>query len=74
MMIMAINTTNNILANSTLTGSDLLVQGAAIGSKWPALFAVILGAVILFGVGFSNLSVAHNAAHDTRHTMVFPCH
>lgn len=72
---MATQSTNNtIVATSTLAGSDLLVHGAAIGSKWPALFAVILGAVMLFGVGFSNLSVAHNAAHDTRHAMVFPCH
>lgn len=72
---MATQSTNNtIVATSTLAGSDLLVHGAAIGSKWPALFAVILGAVVLFGVGFSNLSVAHNAAHDTRHAMVFPCH
>ena len=72
---MATQSTNNtIVATPTLTGSDLLVHGAAIGSKWPALFAVILGAVMLFGVGFSNLSVAHNAAHDTRHAMVFPCH
>lgn len=68
------STNNTILATSSLSSSELLVQGTAIGSKWPALFAVILGAVILFGVGFSNLSVAHNAAHDTRHTMVFPCH
>jgi cobalt transporter subunit CbtB len=65
---------NTIVATARIAGSELLVQGAAVGSKWPALFAVILGAVVLFGVGFSDLSVAHNAAHDTRHAMVFPCH
>jgi cobalt transporter subunit CbtB len=64
----------NTIATSTLAGSDLLVHGAAIGSKWPALFAAILGVVVIFGVGFANISVAHNAAHDTRHAMVFPCH
>ena len=66
--------TNNTIATSTLGGGDLLAHGAAIGSKWPALFAALLGAVMIFGVGFANISVAHNAAHDTRHTMVFPCH
>lgn len=68
------STHNTVAATSSLTGSDLLVRGAASGSKWPALFAVMLGAVVIFGVGFSNLSVTHNAAHDTRHAMVFPCH
>jgi cobalt transporter subunit CbtB len=66
--------TDNTIATSTLAGSDLLAHGAAIGSKWPAMFAAILGAVVIFGVGFANISVAHNAAHDTRHAMVFPCH
>ena len=66
--------TNNTIATSTLAGADLLAHGVAIGSKWPALFAALLGAVMIFGVGFANISVAHNAAHDTRHTMVFPCH
>ena len=66
--------TNNPIATSTLAGGDLLAHGAAIGSKWPALFAALLGAVMIFGVGFANISVAHNAAHDTRHAMVFPCH
>ena len=67
-------THNTSAATSTVPGSDLLVQGAAVGGTWPALFAALLGAVMIFGVGFSNLSVSHNAAHDTRHAMVFPCH
>ena len=36
--------------------------------------ALLLGAVILFGVGFSATSATHNAAHDTRHVVAFPCH
>ena len=34
--------------------------------------ALILGAAMLFAVGF--MDVAHNAAHDTRHAIAFPCH
>ena len=40
----------------------------------PVLAAALLGMVILYGVGFANLPVAHNAAHDTRHSFAFPCH
>ena len=36
--------------------------------------AIILGAVLLYGVGFAASDVAHNAAHDSRHTFAFPCH
>jgi len=40
----------------------------------PALFAAVLGSVIIFGVGFANSAAVHNAAHDTRHAVSFPCH
>ncbi len=36
--------------------------------------AFLLGLVMLYGVGFAPMSVAHNAAHDTRHAVAFPCH
>ena len=36
--------------------------------------AVIFGAVVLFAVGFMPMDAAHNVAHDTRHTLAFPCH
>ena len=38
------------------------------------LAAAALGIIILFGVGFSPMDMAHNAAHDTRHSVAFPCH
>jgi len=37
-------------------------------------FALLLGIVILYGVGFVQTSAAHNAAHDMRHSQGFPCH
>jgi cobalt transporter subunit CbtB len=36
--------------------------------------AFLLGAVIVYGAGFSQTSEVHNAAHDTRHSQGFPCH
>ncbi len=39
-----------------------------------AMFAAAFGAMLLFGVGFAQSSVLHNAAHDSRHAASFPCH
>ena len=39
-----------------------------------AIMAALLGAFLIWGVAFSPIAVLHNAAHDTRHSMVFPCH
>jgi len=36
--------------------------------------AALLGGVLLYGVGFASMGVAHNAAHDARHAFAFPCH
>lgn len=39
-----------------------------------AAVAALLGIVVIWGVGFSHIPALHNAAHDTRHSMAFPCH
>jgi cobalt transporter subunit CbtB len=39
-----------------------------------ALVALALGSVLIFTVGFAHSTSVHNAAHDTRHTLAFPCH
>lgn len=36
--------------------------------------AALLGALIVYGVGFSPIAEVHNAAHDGRHSHTFPCH
>ena len=36
--------------------------------------ATILAIAMLYGVGFASMDLAHNAAHDTRHAIAFPCH
>jgi cobalt transporter subunit CbtB len=47
------------------TRSDTLIAAA---------MAAVLGVLMIWGVGFSPIAALHNAAHDTRHSMVFPCH
>lgn len=39
-----------------------------------AALAALLGLLLIWGVGFSHIPALHNAAHDTRHSMAFPCH
>jgi cobalt transporter subunit CbtB len=39
-----------------------------------AAIAGLLGTLLIWAVGFSPIAALHNAAHDTRHSMAFPCH
>jgi cobalt transporter subunit CbtB len=34
----------------------------------------LFGSLLIFGVGLSHADRLHNAAHDTRHAIGFPCH
>ena len=36
--------------------------------------AILIGTLIIAAVGFAAPEVVHNAAHDLRHGLVFPCH
>jgi cobalt transporter subunit CbtB len=38
------------------------------------LVCLFVGATLVFSVGLSHMTFAHNAAHDTRHAIGFPCH
>ena len=51
-------------ANTTLLSNRLLV----------AVLGGVIGVFILLGVGFTNVNLIHNAAHDARHLNSFPCH
>jgi len=44
---------------------------SAVGS---ALAAIAFGAFLLWGAGFAHSDLIHDAAHDSRHSFVFPCH
>ena len=35
---------------------------------------LLLGVFLLLGVGFAGPDIIHNAAYDTRHANIFPCH
>ncbi|WP_439499578.1 CbtB domain-containing protein [Bosea sp. (in: a-proteobacteria)] len=58
-------TTNTASIQSQASASERVKAAAA---------ALALGAVLIFTVGFAHSTSVHNAAHDTRHTLAFPCH
>lgn len=43
-------------------------------SLMPIAFAALAGVMLLLASGFAQASVLHDAAHDQRHAMAFPCH
>jgi cobalt transporter subunit CbtB len=44
-------------------------------ARLPAAAAIfLLGAAFVFIAGFVQPELLHNAAHDIRHAMSFPCH
>lgn len=60
------------MSTQVKTTSNLSLQISEIGGA--RLAAIVLAGTILFTVGFVQSAPLHNAAHDTRHVQVFPCH
>jgi len=42
--------------------------------RLPLLLAFTLGILLLYAIGFAQTEILHDAAHDTRHSFMFPCH
>ncbi len=38
------------------------------------VFAAFFGIFLIGMAGFAQSEIAHNAAHDSRHAIAFPCH
>lgn len=68
---------NNTMKDSITTSiaitqeTDTRLSSAA---RLPAFAVLTIGLVVLYSVGFSTTTQAHNATHDTRHANGFPCH
>ena len=61
-----------------MQAATIVTTGIPAGAKTfvaiPAMMAALLGLFMLWGVGLSDISAVHNAAHDVRHSAGFPCH
>ena len=47
---------------------------AAVNTLAAAVIAFLIGASLVFTAGFAQTSALHDAAHDSRHSLAFPCH
>jgi cobalt transporter subunit CbtB len=57
------------------TSSGALGAQVSAQSRFMQLaLAGLLGVFVIGFVGFAHMDVAHNAGHDYRHSMAFPCH
>ena len=61
---------------STKEATNLLAHTQTI--PWSTVYAVsaaiLTGVFIISAVGFAGSEILHNAAHDIRHGLAFPCH
>jgi cobalt transporter subunit CbtB len=57
--------TNTLVSNISANISERLVAG---------FLALAFGLLLLAASGFAGSDYVHNAAHDTRHAIGFPCH
>jgi cobalt transporter subunit CbtB len=57
------------MTTKTISNSISISQRAIAG-----LVSIFVGCSMVFMVGLSHIPAVHNAAHDTRHAIGFPCH
>ena len=63
-----------VFGGFVLAGGHFEVLIEAAPMEFMMIGGAALGALIIWAVGFSHVEAIHNAAHDTRHSHVFPCH
>ena len=63
------------MLDQTITGQTVAAPASAVAQNRAKLSAAfLLGVALVFLVGFASPQAVHDAAHDTRHSMAFPCH
>lgn len=59
----------------TLMTTDRISTPLSLSQRVAAgISAMVFGGFLIFGVGLAQADNLHNAAHDTRHSIGFPCH
>ena len=62
------------MADKTATAAAISAGARADAGLATLLFVAFAGAALIFAAGFANPAVLHDAAHDARHSVGFPCH
>jgi cobalt transporter subunit CbtB len=57
--------TTRTVSSASVSVSQRIILGVA---------CFFLGSFLIYGTGLAQDSHLHNAAHDTRHAIGFPCH
>jgi cobalt transporter subunit CbtB len=60
--------------NTQVGTASVVGSGERTQALIAAVIAFVFGLGLVFTTGFSHPSTIHNAAHDTRHALSFPCH
>ena len=56
------------------TATVLATESSLASRAIQITLALLLGLVVIGGGAFAQIDAVHNAAHDYRHSMGFPCH
>ena len=59
---------------TSIAAAALGADSSATSRLLQLILAALLGLMIVGIVGFAPIEAVHNAAHDYRHSMAFPCH
>ena len=59
---------------SNVASQNPAVTQARFDTVKTALISLVLGFGLFYVVGFATPSAIHDAAHDSRHALSFPCH
>lgn len=62
------------MAIRSISGAGAALAPAKAETLKAALVALFLGFGLVYLTGFSAPASVHDAAHDTRHALAFPCH
>ena len=62
------------MTNQDLAAARTQATTASSARPLQLLSVMLLGGVMLYLAGFMGTAEMHNAAHDMRHTIGFPCH
>ena len=64
----------SIAKEATNIFSEIQSGAIPLATVYAVTAAVLIGTLIIAAVGFAGPEVMHNAAHDLRHGLAFPCH
>jgi cobalt transporter subunit CbtB len=60
--------------HTTLTHRKQAALAGTVARPMQLLSVMLLGGLMIYMAGFLGSAEVHNAAHDMRHSIGFPCH